>query len=42
MEVFVKVVIDKKSFTVFVKTSIWEVLQGSENASELAFILKAI
>ena len=36
MEVFAKIVKNKKPFTIFVKTSILDVWQGSKYASELA------
>ena len=35
-ELFAKIVKDEKPFTIFVKTSILDVTQGSEYASELA------
>ena len=36
MELFAKIVKNEKPFTIFVKTSILDVWQGSEYASELA------
>ena len=36
MELFVKIVKKEKPFTIFVKTSILDIWQGSEYASELA------
>ena len=37
MELFIKIVVKKeKPFTIFVKTSILDIWQGSEYASELA------
>ena len=36
MEIFAKIVKNEKPFTIFVKTSIWDIWQGFEYASELA------
>ena len=37
MELFAKIVKNKKPFTIFAKTSTLDVSQGSEYASELAY-----
>ena len=42
MELFVKIVKNEKPFTIFVKTSILDVWQGSEYASELASKVKDV
>ena len=40
MELFAKIVKNQKPFTIFAKTTILDVWQGSEYASELAFKVK--
>ena len=42
MELFAKIVKNEKPFTIFAKTSILDVWQGSEYASELASKVKAV
>ena len=42
MEFFAKIVKNEKLFTIFVKTSILDVWQGSEYASELASKVKNV
>ena len=42
MEFFTKIVKNEKPFTIFVKTSILDVWQGSEYASELASKVRMI
>ena len=42
MEFFMKIVKNGKPFTIFVKTSILDVWQGSEYASELASKVKDV
>ena len=42
MELFAKIVKNEKPFTIFVKTSILDVWQGSEYASELASKVKDV
>ena len=40
MELFAKIIENKKPFTIFAKTSIFDVRQGLEYASQLAFKVK--
>ena len=42
IELFAKIVRNEKPFTIFVKTSILDVWQGSEYASELASKVKVV
>ena len=42
MELFAKIVKNEKLFTIFAKSSILDIRQGSEYASELAFKVKDI
>ena len=42
MKLFVKIIKNEKPFTIFVKSSISDVSQGSGYASELAFKIKGV
>ena len=42
MKLFVKIIKNEKPFTIFVKSSISDVSQGSGYASELAFKIKDV